>query len=95
MNQDQLNHYAPKSQRMPKSQWIKAYLKLFQGATIHWPSQCMTTTPGLRSRRSGYPLGYKRKTKRKNKPPPIVEAFAATYNGKQIKAIHWTPMDNN
>ena len=81
--------YTPKSQRMPKSQWIKAYLKFCQGVTIHWPSQRRTTTPGLRSRRSGYPLGYKCKTKRKNKPPPIVEAFPTHYNGKQLKEIHW------
>ena len=82
--------YTPKSQRMPKSRWIKAYLKLMQGAHIHWPcKRRATTTPRHRSRRSGYPLGYKRKPKRKNKPPPIVEAFPTTYNGKQIKAIHW------
>ena len=81
--------YTPKSQRMHKSQWIKAYLKFCQGATIHWPSQRRTTTPGLGSRRSGYPLGYKHKTKRKNKPPPIVEAFPTHYNRKQLKAIHW------
>ena len=74
---------------MPKSQWIKAYLKLFQDTTIHWPSKWMMTTNGPRSRQSGYPLGYKRKTKRKSKPPPIIEAFPTTYKENQNKAIHW------
>ena len=81
--------YMPKSQQMPRSQWIKAYLKLFQGAAIHWPSQRMTKTPGPRSRQSGYLLGYKRKTKRKSKPPPMVEAFPTTYKENQSKAIQW------
>ena len=81
--------YTPKSQRMPKSQWIKAYLKLFQGATIHWPCKRRSTTYRPRSRRSGYPLGYKRKTKRKGTPPPIVEAFPTTYKENQNKAVHW------
>ena len=63
---------------------------ILQGAHIHWPCiRRATTTPGHRSRRSGYPLGYKCKPKRKNKPPPIVEPFPTTYNGKQIKTIHW------
>ena len=81
--------YIPKSQRMPKSQWIKAYLKFLRGAPIHWSRHSITTTTGQRSRRSGYPLGYKRKTKRKRKPTPLVEAFPTTYNDKQIKTIHW------
>ena len=81
--------YTPKSQQMPKSQWIKAYLKLFQGTTIHWPSKWMSTTNGPRSRQSGYPLGYKRKTKWKSKPPPIIEAFPTTYKENQNEAIHW------
>ena len=81
--------YTPKSQQMPKSQWIKAYLKLFQGATIHWPCKRRSTTYRPRSRRSGYPLGYKRKTKRKGMPPPIVEAFPTTYKENQNKAVHW------
>ena len=81
--------YTPKSQRMPKSQWIKAYLKFIQGANIHWPRHSITTTTGQRSRRSGYPLGYKRQTKRKRKPPPMVEAFPTTNADKQIKTIQW------
>ena len=81
--------YTPKSQRMPKSQWIKAYLKLIQGPNIHWLSRRMTTTSRPRSRRSRYPLGYKRKTKWKSTPPTIVEAFLTTYMENLNKAIHW------
>ena len=81
--------YTPKSQHMPKSQWIKAYLKFIQGANIHWARHSITTTTGQRSRRSGYPLGYKRQTKRKRKPPPMVEAFPTTNADKQIKTIQW------
>ena len=81
--------HTPKSQRMPKSQWIKAYLKLIQGPNIHWPSKRMTTTSRPRSRRSGYPLGYKRKMKRKSTPHTIVEAFPMTYKENQNKAIQW------
>ena len=81
--------YTPKSQCMPKSQWIKASLKLRQRITIHWPSKWTTTTSGPRSRQSGYPLGYKRKTKWKGKPPPIIEAFPTTYRENQNKAIQW------
>ena len=81
--------YTPKSQRMPKSQWIKAYLKFIQGANIHWARHSITTTTVQRSRRSGYPLGYKRQTKRKRKPPPMVEAFPTTNADKQIKTIQW------
>ena len=74
---------------MPKSQWIKAYLKLIQGANIHWPSKQRSTTYRPRSRRSGYPLGYKRKTKRKGTPPLTVEAFPTTYEENQNKSVHW------
>ena len=81
--------YTPKSHQMPKSQWIKAYLKLIQGPNIHWPSKRMTTTSRPRSRRSGYPLGYKRKTKKESTPPTIVEAFPTTYKENQNKAIQW------
>ena len=81
--------YTPKSKQMPKSQWIKAYLKVLQDTTIHWPSKRTSTMMGPRSRRSGYPLGYKRKMKWKSKPPPIIEAFPTTYKENQNKAIHW------
>ena len=81
--------YTPKSQRMSKSQWIKAYLKFIQGANIHWARHSITTTTGQRSRRSGYPLGYKRQIKRKRNPPPMVDAFPTTNTDKQIKTIHW------
>ena len=81
--------HTPKSQLMPKSQWIKAYLKLIQGPNIHWPSKRMTTTSRPRSRRSGYPLGYKRKMKSKSTPHTIVEAFPMTYKENQNKAIQW------
>ena len=74
---------------MPKSQWIKANLMLFQGMTIHWPSESTSTTNQPRSRLSGYPLGYKRKKKWKSTPPPIMEAFPTTYKENQKKAIHW------
>ena len=74
---------------MPKSQWIKAYLKLLQDTTIPWPSKWTMTTKGPRSRISGYPLGYKRRTKRKSKPPPIIEAFPTTYKENQNNAIYW------
>ena len=49
----------------------------------------MTTTKAPRSRQSGYPLGYKRKTKWKRKPPPVIEAFPMTYKENQNKAVHW------
>ena len=42
-----------------------------------------------RSRRSRYPLEYKRKAKWKSTPPPIVEAFPTSYIENQNKAIHW------
>ena len=81
--------YRPKAQRMPKSQWIKAYLKVMQETPIPWLRLQLPSTPRARSRRSGYPLGYNRKTKRKSKPPPMVEAFPTTHKDNQNKAVHW------
>ena len=42
--------YTLKPSQMPKSQWIKAYLKLLKDTTDHWISEWTTTTKGPRSK---------------------------------------------
>ena len=42
--------YTPKQARMPKSQWIKAYLKLLMDTTDHWLCEWMMKRKGPRSK---------------------------------------------